>query len=124
MIGNDILIVLTCDGVDVGTTTIRSHDITVKGEAIEKASSTQQEFREFIAGRTDWEVNVSYLVKLVSDVQFLKLVNKTFTLTMKYRTDSSALLTGEAILITCKQAYTRGNLITGSFQFTGTGALT
>ena len=41
---------------------VKSHDIQNQCDLIEKASATQQDFKEYVAGREEWGINVSYLV--------------------------------------------------------------
>lgn len=115
----------------------RSSEIQSGAELIEvsdptQGNPTQGTWRQYIAGRKEWSVTVGFLV--LSDsalaisnktgIQDLLQVGNTFTLKIKERTaaDSDGV-TGTAILKTCKITMTRGNLVQGSFQFTGNGAL-
>jgi predicted secreted protein len=110
----------------------RSSEVQSGSELIEVSSPTQGAWRQYIAGRKEWNVTVGFLV--LSDsalaisnktgIQDLLQVGNTFTLKIKERTaaDSDGV-TGTAILKTCKITMTRGNLVQGSFQFTGNGEL-
>lgn len=101
----------------------KSDDIEVRCDTIEVASPSQGQWREFLAGRKDWTINTSYLVLASSDLQNVLAVGTTFTVSFMDRQWLNALV-GNAILIACKIQATRGNLITGVFQFQGTGELT
>ena len=110
----------------------RSSEVQSGSELIEVSSPTQGTWRQYIAGSKEWSVTVGFLV--LSDsalaisnktgIQDLLQVGNTFTLKIKERNaaDSDGV-TGTAILKTCKITMTRGNLVQGSFQFTGNGEL-
>ena len=117
--GNTLL-VYRGDSVIAGT---KSNEIQCGCEMIEVSSPAQGQWRSFIAGRKEWSVNVSYLVAVASDVEDnILTVGQTYTLNMYDRT-GWRILSGEAICTTCRITATRGNLISGSFVFRGTGAL-
>ena len=103
---------------------VKSHDIQNQCDVIEKASATQQTFKEYIAGREEWGVNVSYLVlqDANSNIEDLLKVRQTYRICIKGRTGTYALY-GDAICTQCKQSYQNGNLSVGSYAFKGTGAL-
>ncbi len=121
MTGNDIIIVLSRGTTPMGSTAVKSHDITTSADTIEKASATQKDWREYIAGRKGWSVNMSYLVS-VAKIQWELLVGDTFNVTIADR-NFNYRLTGTAILETAKQTYTVGNLAYGSFVLKGSGQL-
>lgn len=117
--GNTLLVYMG-DSVIAGT---KSNEIQCGCETIEVSSPAQGQWRSFIAGRKDWSVNVSYLVAAASDVEDnILTVGQTYTLNMYDRT-GWLTLSGQAICTTCRITATRGNLISGSFVFKGTGAL-
>lgn len=132
MTGKDILIFLTYNNTTVGITSCKSSEITGFTELIEKASSSQQKWREYIAGRREWDFIASYIVMRAAPsvtnqiggtlADLLKIGTK-FGVTIRDRA-STYSLSGSAFLQQVKQTYTVGNLIAGSFQFKGTGALT
>ena len=132
MTGKDILIFLTYNNTTVGITACKSSELTGQSELIEKASSTQQKWREYIAGRNDWGFTASYLVMRAAPsvtnqiggtlADLLKIGTK-FGVTIRDRANTYSL-SGSAFLQQVKQTYSVGNLIAGSFQFKGTGALT
>lgn len=93
-------------------------------DLIEKASSTQQAYREYRAGRKEWSLNVSVLVlnNAQSNVRDLLKVGETYNVASKDRTGTYQVA-GTCICTQCKQSYQEGNLAYGSFAFKGTGAL-
>ena len=111
-----------------GTTPIaatKSDEINAICELIEKASSTQQAWKEYIAGRKEWSITVNWLVTQTSDIQKLLYIGGSYTLNIMARGDQSntVLLTGTAICQQAKIVATRGNLVTGAFTFKGSGEL-
>lgn len=122
MTGRDIKVILTLNGTALASTYIRSDEIQTTADTIEKASSTQQQWKEFIAGRTEWSLNVNYLVLARGQVADVLYASRTFGITFKQ--GSTTLLSGTAIMTQCKQTYTTGSLCKGSFSLKGTGAIT
>ena len=132
MTGKDILIFLTYNNTTVGITACKSSELTGQSELIEKASSSQQQWREYIAGRNEWGFTASYIVMRAAPsvtnqiggtlADLLKIGTK-FGVTIRDVANTYSL-SGSAFLQQVKQTYTVGNLIAGSFQFKGTGALT
>jgi hypothetical protein len=132
MTGKDILIFLTYNNTTVGITACKSSELTGQSDLIEKASSTQQKWREYIAGRNEWGFTASYIVMRAAPsttnqiggtlADLLKIGTK-FGVTIRDVANTYSL-SGSAFLQQVKQTYTVGNLIAGSFQFKGTGALT
>ena len=118
--GNDILVYM--NGVAIASA--RSAEVRVDGELLEVASPTQGDWREFLAGRKEWDVQVGYLVVANADLAKLVTVNQKVTLTINGRNAGDTPgLTGTAFIRTAKQTYTRGSLIQGSFAFQGSGPL-
>ena len=132
MTGKDILIFLTYNSTTVGITACKSSELTGQSDLIEKASSTQQKWREYIAGRNEWGFTASYIVMRAAPsvtnqiggtlADLLKIGTK-FGVTIRDVANTYSL-SGSAFLQQVKQTYSVGNLIAGSFQFKGTGALT
>lgn len=128
IVGNNIIIMRDSKAI-AGT---RSHEFLTQIETIEKASSSQQIWREYIAGRKEWSLNVNYLVLAAAGTSStnsesfglgdLLKVGTSYTIVVKDRSNTKSL-TGTAICVTCKQTYQIGNLVGGTFQFRGTGAL-
>lgn len=129
MNGNAIIITATSGGNQI-IAAAKSGEIQTECGTIEIASSAQSdwEWNNFIKGRKSWSVTVSYLVTNVANIRKMLNVGETYTLSIYQRgmppSGGNPNLTGSAILTTCKQTYTRGNLIGGTFVFKGTGSLT
>lgn len=123
MTGKEIIIILSRGTTPLASTAVKSHDITTTADTVEKASATQQSWREYLAGRKAWSVNMSYLVTTGPKIQWELLVGDTFNVTIS-DINSNYRLTGTAILETAKQTYTVGNLANGSFTLKGSGPLT
>ena len=123
MTGKDIILVLSQGGTALASTAIKSQDIQTEADVLEKASSSQQSWREYIAGRKGWSVTLSYLVLTSDKILDLLKVGQTFSVTMKKMNDNTNKVTGNAILKAVKQTASVGNLAQGSWQLQGTGAL-
>ena len=120
--GKDIIIVLTHNNAAIASTCVKSNDIQVQADILEKASSTQQVWKEYISGRKGWTINVSYLLLASDKLLDVLLAGEVLGITVK---DSANTYTyyGQCLLETTKQTYTVGNLAQGSFVLRGTGAL-
>jgi predicted secreted protein len=101
----------------------KSDDIEVVCGTNEVVSPTQGSWREFIAGRKEWQVTTNYLVQSTGN-EIDKVLNVGVEYSVQFiDTTSGHMLGGKAILVSAKISAINGNLITGSFQFKGTGAL-
>ena len=98
MTGKDLIVIISQNGTALASTCIRSQEIQTSADTIEKASATQQNWKEYVAGRTAWSMNVSYLVLSASKVADLLMVGQTFDITMK-EVDNTSSVTGTAILM-------------------------
>ena len=103
----------------------KSDTIDTLCEKIERASSTQQDWREFLAGRKEWSMSVDWLVTAVEDIQKLLFVGNTYTLNVVHRNGNTktTLLTGSALCTRCEVKSQNNGLVTGSFSFSGSGPL-
>ena len=120
ILGNNILIYR--NGTAIAGTV--SNEIQSGAELIEISSPTSGQWKEYIAGRKSWSINVSYLVLAYNGVRDLLNVGTTYTLKFRGRNSSDATgVQGTAILKSCKITATKGNIVQGSFPFTGTGTL-
>lgn len=117
--GNNILILV--DGTAVAGT--KTHKVQTKTAVVEKASATQQQWREFIPGRSEWGIDVNYLVTMVADIRKVLWNGRQVTIVVRDRA-AGTTLTGSAICTQCEQNYARGALVNGSFSFKGSGPLT
>lgn len=103
----------------------RSDEIQTGCDAIEIASASEQQWREFVAGRKEWSVSVDWLLGTGRSLTDLLSVGQSYTLNIVSRSGSSgsAVLSGRAIMTQCRIRATTGNLVQGSFQFKGATAL-
>ena len=126
--GNDILVLVGGTAIAAATTSEPESEVAM----IETASPTQGDWCEYVAGRKKWSISVGCLVLSTSalhtvnqtGIQDLLAVGTKVTLLIKERnTVDSTGLTGQAWVRVCRQTYTRGNLVKGSFVFQGSGPL-
>jgi predicted secreted protein len=121
VLGKDIRIYAGTSGTTPIIAGAKSCTISEKCDLIEKASANNQTSKEFVAGRTEWEINISHLVVVGSEYQGLLKVNTTVSLSVVV---NNVRKTGTAI---CQQADIGGavgTLATGSVKLKGTGPLT
>ena len=116
--GRDIRI-FNGDGVIIAAA--KSCTLKKSCEMIEKSSSTSATDREFIAGRTDWSIELSHLVISDAKTGGIPLVRQTYTLTIKV--GDASVLQGSAICTEATITSTIGNLAQGSVHFRGSGPL-
>ena len=118
--GNNIFV--TLGGTIIAGT--RSNEIQTDCDMIEISNPNSGDWRQYMAGRKDWSVQTSFLVTNVTNIRQLLNIGTSYNLVFRDRNSTSgASVTGTAILKTCKISAVRGNLVTGSFAFQGTGAL-
>lgn len=122
MTGKDLIVILSQNGTALASTAIRSQEIQTSAETVEKASATQQDWKEYVSGRKAWSLSVSYLVLTASKVADLLMVGQTFDVTVK-DVDNTSSVSGVAILNSVKHTAAVGNLANGSFTFVGSGPL-
>ena len=102
----------------------KSDDIEVVCGTNEVVSPTQGNWREFIAGRKEWQLTTNYLVQSNTGNEIDKVLNVGGKYPIRFIDNTSlSELRGYAILVSAKISAIKGNLVTGSFQFKGTGAL-
>jgi predicted secreted protein len=102
---------------------VKSQEVQTEAGAIEIASATQQDWEEFIAGRKSWSINCNYLVLTNIGLKDLLYIGNKVQVRVITRGDSPTYLQGYALILQAKQTHTKGNLVTGSFAFKGTGPL-
>jgi len=118
--GNNIFV--TLGGTIIAGT--RSNEIQTDCDMIEISNPNSGDWRQYMAGRKDWSVQTSFLVTNVTNIRQLLNIGTSYNLVFRDRNSTSgASVSGTAILKTCKISSVRGNLVTGSFAFQGTGAL-
>lgn len=124
MNGNNIIIGMMNGSIFTAIAAVRSHEIQTQCDSIEKASSSQQTWKEYISGRKEWNITVNYLVLNDSTSNIEDVLRAGTIVTIKIKGRSGGYdLTGNAIVVTCKQTFQKGNLSQGTFQFRGTGQL-
>ena len=124
MTGKDVILTLSQGGVALANTKIKSQSIKSQCGVIEKASSTQQNWVEVVAGRKSWSLTVRYLVLSGSQVKDVLKVGRMFDITMNEYGSATNKVTGTALLSAVDAEYPTGNLAQGTFTLTGSGALT
>lgn len=124
MNGNDIIIGTMSGDTFTALAAVKGHEIESGARTLEKASDTQEDWVERVAGRKEWAINVNYLVleDANTNVRDVLKVGTTYSLLVKDRSGTYTI-SGSAICTQCKQTYRRGSLCVGSFVFSGTGAL-
>lgn len=120
--GNNIIVLVSNGSSWEAVAATKSDEIQAEADMIEKASATQQSWKEYIAGRKGWSLNVTWLVEAVNDVENVLKVGTRVQLRICSRSNT-VYLTGYAYVKTCKVTATRGNIATGSFSFIGDGEL-
>lgn len=110
---------------DSGTTPViaaaKSCTISEKCDLMEVASASNQTSKQFLAGRTEWEISISHLIVSSNEYQGMLKVGTSLTISVVI---NGVRKTGTAI---CNQADIGGavgNLATGSIHLKGTGPLT
>ena len=98
----------------------RSCEFNVQSDSIEKSSSTQGQFKEYIGGRLGWTCTCGHLVSEISGSA--SLVGRTVVLRCGSRGDTD-YIEGRALVTSWKATGTVGSLTQGSFSFLGTGVL-
>ncbi len=123
MVGNIIYITAGNSTTPIAST--KSDTIDALCEKIERASATQQDWREFLAGRKEWSMSVDWLVTAVEDIQKLLFISNIYTLNVVHRNGNTVttLLTGKALCTRCEVKSQNNGLVTGSFSFSGSGPL-
>lgn len=126
MNGNNIIVYTYSGSAWVAVASTKSDELQAECELIEKASATQQAWKEYVAGRKGWGLNSNWLVTAVSDIEKVLTVGTRVKIHVGDRggySGGAGGLTGFAFVKNCKVNMTRGNLANGSFQFTGDGEL-
>lgn len=103
---------------------IRSQEPTTQADMLEVSSPNQGAWREFLSGRIGWTMTANWIVGVSSQIYWLLESGEKYKLRCEDRNNSNVYVEGYAFIDTVKITMTRGNIIQGSFHFTGTGALT
>lgn len=121
VLGRNIFIYAGNSGTTPVIAAAKSCTISEKCDLMEVASASNQTSKEFLAGRTEWEISISHLVVSSNEYQGMLKVGTSFSISVVI---NGVRKTGTAI---CNQADIGGavgNLATGSIHLKGTGPLT
>ena len=99
----------------------KSCTISKSCEVKEKASSTSATAREFVAGRTEWEISISHLIVTASPYDGIIKVGGTYPLSVVV---GGVRKTGNGICVQAEISGAVGGLGQGQARFKGTGELT
>lgn len=101
----------------------KSCEVNTSCDIIEISSTTNNIWREYVSGRKDWSVTLSYIVTADDFAPSMLRIGEKVTLRFTER-GTGAVLQGDALIKNAKAVATKGSLATGSFSFQGTGELT
>ena len=119
--GRNIKIYAGASGSSPLIAAAKSCTVSLKGDLIEKSSESQQQYREYIAGRMDWEISISHLVTSTAPFDGLLKVNQSYTVRVDV---GGTVKQGTAICVQADIQGAVGALATGSVKFKGSGPLT
>ena len=121
VLGKNIFIYSGSSGTSPIIAAAKSCSISSKCDLLEKASSTQNTSKEYIAGRDEWDISIDHLVTSGAPFEGLLKVRQTYTISVVI---AGVRKFGTAI---CQQADIQGavgSLGRGSIRFKGSGPLT
>ena len=119
--GRNIKIYSGASGTTALIAAAKSCTVSLKGDLIEKSSESQQQYREYIPGRMDWEISISHLVTSSAPFDGILKVNQTYTLRIDI---GGTVKQGTAICVQADIQGAVGSLATGNVKFKGSGLLT
>ena len=101
-----------------------SCSVSLECDTIEVVPTSNNLFHRFIPGRRTWEITSNHLVEQMNGSNGMLRVGVGVVLQFRNRNNVRDAMYGNAICTEFKIVATRGNLVTGSFRFQGTGPLT
>ena len=117
--GQDI--VITEDDGTAFIAAAKSHTIDIQCDEIEKTDEESPDFKAFLAGRKEWQLNISHLI---GDVREDTLrVGMSYEIYELNRKTSQMRLIGNVICTRASINLTKGNLATGALSFRGNGEI-
>lgn len=119
--GRNVIIYQGTSGTTKAIAAAKSCQISYKCDVIEKASSTQQSAKEFLAGRTEWDVSIDHLVVSGSEYEGVLKVTQRVYLRVNI---NNVIMKGYAICTQADISAPVGGLCKGVARFKGDGALT
>lgn len=126
--GNDVIVTVGSGANTQGGGTVlalmKSCEIEIKCDTIEVVPPSDNRFHRYIPGRMSWEITSNHLVEQMNGSNGMLRVGVGVVIQFRNRNNVRDAMYGNAICTECKIVATRGNLVTGSFRFEGTGPLT
>ena len=122
LLGKNLFIYSGTTGTAPIIAAAKSCTISMKSDVIEKASSTSAKAKEFIAGRTEWDISINHLVVTGQsrEYQGIVKVGTDFDISVVI---NGVRKTGHVICTQADISGPVGSLATGSVKLKGTGAL-
>ena len=121
VLGKNVFIYAGQSGTTPVIAAAKSCSISVKCDVHEKASASNQSSKEYLAGRSEWDVSIDHLVQDNAPFEGLLKVTGTYTISMVIGTTRKY---GQAICMQADLGAAVGNLARGVVKFKGTGPLT
>ena len=118
---NGNILILKLNGASVAA--VKGNDIETASGLMEVASATQGQWREYINGRKTWAMSATWLLLSSVTMASTLQVGQVFSAELVDRNIPQRTVYGNAHLEVCKISATKGNLVTGVFQFKGTAWL-
>lgn len=118
--GHNVIIYKGASGSTPAIAACKSCSISNKCDLIEKASSTQQSAKEFIAGRSEADISMDHLVVSSAPYEGILMVRQTYTLRMVI---SGVTKTMTAICTQADISAPEGNLAKGKIKFKVSGQI-
>lgn len=120
VLGKDIKIYSGATGTTPIIAGAKSCSISKTCDTFETASATSPTAREYLPGRTDWEVSISQLVTTGAPFDAIMKVHGTYTISVVI---NGTRKTGTAICVSADASGAIGTLATGSVKLKGSGEL-
>jgi predicted secreted protein len=121
ILGKNVFVYAGTSGTTPVIAGAKSCTISEKCDLIEIASASNQSSKQFLAGRTEWEVSISHLVLSSNEYQGLIKVGTSFTISVVI---NGVRKTGTVICNYSDIGGAAGSLASGSVRLKGSGALT
>jgi hypothetical protein len=125
VLGKDIYIFSGTSSTTAVIAGAKSCTIHEECETREKASSQSATAKEFVAGRTSWEVSISHLVVTEAPFAGLIKVGTSFSISVAVKTAANTYVrkTGTVICTAADMSGAVGTLGSGQVKLLGTGEL-
>ena len=122
--GRNVKIYKGSTGTDPIVAGAKSCTVSVKGDLIEKSSSSQSGWREYLAGWREWDVAMNHLIVGGSGQNTTAtLLMPTQTYTIRFTMPDGQTLSGQVICTDATITGSVGALATGDIKFKGNGEL-